>query len=377
MRVTSIIASMAAMCFWSATAMPVDQQLALKEAGKRLIALSDTDRQWMTDDEVLGLIRADTSFIDVTDGEVTAPKSLMRAAALPATPTQQTLVKSLIAGISEAQMKSFLTKFTGYNNRYYKSSTGKAAALWLADQARALATEANAKGLNVTVSTFSHTWGQSSVIARINPSSGNGTTKPEVVVLGAHLDSINSRNPMSGRAPGADDDGSGSVTIFEAYRLLLANGVAPVRPIEFQWYAGEEAGLLGSGKIVADFVARKVPVYGMLQMDMTAYTPPNKPAIVGIATDFTDPTLSKFVQALNTAYCTTRWANVKCGYGCSDHASWNKAGFPAAFSFESSFSDSNPDIHSDRDTLAKVNYKHMTEFVKLATSFAVELGLSK
>lgn len=38
---------------------------------------------------------------------------------------------------------------------------------------------------------------------------------------------------------GADDDGSGTVTILESYRSLLASGFAPERPVEFHWYSAE------------------------------------------------------------------------------------------------------------------------------------------
>lgn len=35
------------------------------------------------------------------------------------------------------------------------------------------------------------------------------------------------------------DDGSGSVTILEAYRALLAADYRPVRTLEFHWYSAE------------------------------------------------------------------------------------------------------------------------------------------
>lgn len=38
---------------------------------------------------------------------------------------------------------------------------------------------------------------------------------------------------------GADDDGSGTVTILESYRALLASGFKPHRPVEFHWYSAE------------------------------------------------------------------------------------------------------------------------------------------
>jgi leucyl aminopeptidase len=52
------------------------------------------------------------------------------------------------------------------------------------------------------------------------------------------MDSINLNSPTSGRAPGADDDGTGTVNLIEALRALLAAGFAPTTPVEFHWYSG-------------------------------------------------------------------------------------------------------------------------------------------
>lgn len=43
-------------------------------------------------------------------------------------------------------------------------------------------------------------------------------------------------------APGADDDGSGSVTILEAYRGLISAGFQPKKTVEFHWYSAEVCG---------------------------------------------------------------------------------------------------------------------------------------
>ena len=84
------------------------------------------------------------------------------------------------------------------------------------------------------------------------------------------MDSINLRSPTSGRAPGADDDGSGSVNLIEIFRALLASGFKPTTPVEFHWYAGEEAGLLGSQDIAASYASQGVQVKAMMELDMTA-----------------------------------------------------------------------------------------------------------
>lgn len=64
----------------------------------------------------------------------------------------------------------------------------------------------------ITVKQFTHSYSQPSVIATIPGSSA------EVVVVSAHYDSIGSTT--SGRAPGADDNASVSVSVLKGYMLL-------------------------------------------------------------------------------------------------------------------------------------------------------------
>lgn len=46
------------------------------------------------------------------------------------------------------------------------------------------------------------------------------------------------------RIQGADDDGSGSMSILEAYRALIASGFRPERAVEFHWYSAEVSSAL-------------------------------------------------------------------------------------------------------------------------------------
>lgn len=61
-------------------------------------------------------------------------------------------------------------------------------------------------------------------------------------------------------------------------------------------------------------------------------------------------------------------------YSFVDHASWLKYGFPSAFAIESTFEDSNQNIHSENDVIEGLSFNHMKEFSKLALGFAVELS---
>jgi len=84
------------------------------------------------------------------------------------------------------------------------------------------------------VTFFNHTWLQPSVITRVK---GTGPNENEIVILGAHEDSI--YNGARGRAPGADDDGSGTATLMEVFRVLMnSKDFRPKRTLEFHTYAG-------------------------------------------------------------------------------------------------------------------------------------------
>lgn len=101
-------------------------------------------------------------------------------------------------------------------------------------------------------------------IARFEGTDDTLSNQPAIV--GAHQDSINGWNPLWGRSPGADDDGSGTVTILEVFRSLVGTGFRPTRPVEFHWYSAEEAGLLGSQDVAESYEKKGVQVIAMIQV---------------------------------------------------------------------------------------------------------------
>ena len=87
--------------------------------------------------------------------------------------------------------------------------------------------------------------------------------------------------------------------------------------MEFHFYSAEEGGLLGSQRVVAEYVKRNVSVLSMYQIDMTGYSPPNASPIVGIATDNISPLLGHVLQNITSEYSSIPWKDVQCGYGCN------------------------------------------------------------
>ena len=260
---------------------------------------------------------------------------------------------------------------TAWPNRYYASTHGVSAALWIRDTWLALA---NGRS-DVTAELFTacgNCGGQPSVILTVP-----GSEWPdEIVVVGGHLDSIsNSGSGNAMNAPGADDDASGIATITEIIRIALADGWRPKRTVKFMGYAAEEVGLRGSNAIAQSFRNRGLDVVGVLQLDMTNYSNGSVYAM-RLMTDNSSPTLQNFVTRLFDTYLAplglTRGTDT-CGYACSDHASWTAAGYPAAMMAEPTFFTR---LHTTTDTLAYMGNRAAVSvnFAKLGLAFVGELG---
>lgn len=280
---------------------------------------------------------------------------------------QQAVVTPLVAAVREPSIQATISGMAAFHSRYYQSETGVQASQWLKGQWAALA----AKIPGASAELFAHSaWKQPSVILTIP-----GSEFPEeIVILGGHLDSISGWGNAGARAPGADDNASGIAVLTEAARVIAESGVRPTRTIQFMGYAAEEVGLRGSQDIAARYSSTGKKVIGVMQFDMSNFR--GTASGIYMLTDFVDPALSAFTAKLVTQYAGVPAFTTKCGYACSDHASWTKKGFPAAMAFEATFNDSNKAIHSERDTLASSGggASHSVPFAKLGVAFALELA---
>jgi len=202
-----------------------------------------------------------------------------------------------------------------------------------------------------------------------------GKDRPnEILVFGAHFDSINNQWG-GGNAPGVDDNASGSSNLLETLRIIL-NQPQPQRTLEFYWYAAEESGLIGSAEIAAKYKEMQKDVVAVLQLDMTLY-PGIAPFTLGSMTDFTSAWMRDYLRALNDVYIKATIVEDKCGYGCSDHASWYRQSYPTLMPFEATFRTMNPNIHSTQDLItANLNFAHSAMFTKIALVMAMDLGNS-
>ncbi|KTD16006.1 aminopeptidase [Legionella lansingensis] len=271
-------------------------------------------------------------------------------------------VNAALTQVDTNHIMETLTHLTSYHNRSATTKRGAEVAEWLKGQFESMAKD---YGRNDTTSYLVDTgwYKQPSVVTVI----GKDLQTPGIVI-GAHMDTLD------GRMPGAGDDGSGSSSVMEIARVLLASKLTFKRPIYIIWYAAEERGLVGSQYVVEHFQDDSIPVKAAIQFDMTGYRNDGNDQTMWVFRDYTDKALSNFIAELIQTYVKVPVSYSKCGYGCSDHASWTEVGVPAAFPCETSFEDHNPYIHSSRDTIDLLYPEHMTNFAKLGLAFAIELA---
>jgi leucyl aminopeptidase len=280
-------------------------------------------------------------------------------------------VNEAISEVSEAKIEEWIKWLSAFETRYHKGPTPN-------KHVEALQAKLNEElkrypALGATTSLVSHVKTPQKTLRLTIPGKSLAS---EIVGMGAHLDSITSNfigMPGAGRAPGSDDDASGSSSLLEALRHLLDQ--APFeRTIEFYWYAGEEGGLIGSAELAQTYKNEGKKMAGVLQLDMTLFAGSGTGSIASM-TDYTSPEMRALLSEFNRLYLNVNIIEDKCGYGCSDHASWYKQGYPTLMPTEATFKQMNKKIHTKDDVISSTSsFAHAAIFSKIAIAFADHLG---
>ncbi|EHA52288.1 aminopeptidase [Pyricularia oryzae 70-15] len=367
-----------------ATTQPEVPEVSAKPQYEDLFTIRiDRDhKRLVTEDEMWHYKETGKSYMDITNVQsldsMSSPAQEERKVTPFATKVSHIrIVEKMARYLSKGVMQTNIDVLSSFYNRYYNSEHGQRSSEWLLTQVDRIVQASGAD--NITVKPVPHKFLQKSIIVIIP-----GMTDRKII-LGAHQDSINMTDRRGGRAPGADDNASGTAVLLEALRALLTNNVittgdAP-NTIEFHWYAGEEAGLLGSLDIFRDYFDVHEDVKAMLNFDMIGFnqkkSDKDTSSIIGVGEDYivTDPFLSEYVKMLISNYTSATASSVRCGFACSDHASAALAGYPAAFVSKSSLEGANPSIHKALDTMTTVDMESVLEHARLALAFAYEMGM--
>lgn len=274
-------------------------------------------------------------------------------------------VKELVSLIDMNNVRDFISQLSAYHNRHHRSSTGMQSAEYIYQAFKSY--ENKERGL--TVKQFKHSGTpQPSVIARLE-----GTTNPnEIVIIGCHIDSLAGWS-KNNKAPGADDNASGTATVKELLRIISTYNYKFKRTIEFHGYAAEEGGLVGSGEIASRYRSQGKNVVGMVQIDMCLFSTASLPEI-WLVTNDTNPQHVQIAERLIRQYTKATIRKGTLSGGTSDHRSWTRNGYPAIFPFENPTS-YNRHIHTANDTIAKSgNFPFAESMAQLGMAYIASMA---
>ena len=227
--------------------------------------------------------------------------------------------------------------------------------------------------------------------------SGNQPSDTQQLRVNEELATWRASHPGTTRldsiANGADDDGSGSVSVLEIAEQLAAGKRKPKRSILFVWHVGEEKGLLGSAYFTDHPTVPRDSIIAQLNMDMVGrgdawdvagsdkdgnvmHGGPNYLQLVGSRRLSTE--LGDLVETVNAEQqpgfvfdysidANGHPANIYCR---SDHYEYARYGIPITFFTTGGHSD----YHQVSDEAQYIDYDRMARVATLVSNVAVRLG---
>ena len=191
-----------------------------------------------------------------------------------------------------------------------------------------------------------------------------GTTAPdEEVLLIGHYDSIvNSGNPEI-RAPGADDNASGTAALVEAARVMADARFE--RTIRFVAIGEEEAGFIGSNAYAQEAENLGTEIVGVFNVDTVGWNND----YLRILSNPSSAWLGDIALAMASTYAPTlpafHWDCSACNWG--DHWSFWQHGFDAIIGIQS-WEPPPPHYHTRGDTLGILDLNLVTNVTRIALS---------
>jgi peptidase M28-like protein len=312
-------------------------------------------------------------------------------------------VAKLIDSISESRMEQLLRTLVGFGTRNTLSDTASttrgigAARQWIFDELR----RTNPK-LQVSFDTHQLAKGRSERITRDvelrNVVAILPGRSPRRIYVSGHYDTVNlggqgpaglnttgggDRNTNDNAdAPGANDDGSGTVLVMELARVFAESGVDFDATLVFTAVAGEEQGLIGAREEARGAKAANIPVQAIFNNDIVGGSVGGDGIVDGATIrlysegpeDSPSRSLAMFVRRTAARYVPSHRVRLmarrdRFGRG-GDHTAWNLEGF-AAVGFRESRENYSKQ-HNANDTIDGVSFAYLAQNARVnAASMAV------
>ncbi|TDJ48536.1 MAG: M28 family peptidase [Gemmatimonadetes bacterium] len=198
--------------------------------------------------------------------------------------------------------------------------------------------------------------------------------RDEYVIFTAHMDHIGVSKDVEGDSinNGADDDGSGTVTVIELAQAFASLETRPRRSLVFMTVSGEERGLLGSEWYSEHPTLPLEKTVANLNIDMIGRN--WQDTIVAIGKE--ESTLGPLVESIAASHpeldmqvIDDLWPEENF-YSRSDHFNFARKGVPILFFF----SGVHEDYHQVSDEVEKIGYDKMARIGRLIFYLGLEIA---
>ena len=320
-------------------------------------------------------------------------------------PDRDVDISKLVASISEARLEQLLRTLVGFGTRNTLSDTTSttrgigAARQWIFDQLAKTSPK-----LQVSFDTHQIPKGgritrdvELRNIVAILP----GRTPRRIYVSG-HYDTVNLGaqgqsglntagggygNPADNAdAPGADDDGSGTVLMMELARVFAESGLTFNATLVFTAVAGEEQGLVGARAHARRLKAENTPVQAVFNNDIVGGSVGGDGIVDGATIrlyaegpeDSPSRSLALFTRRIAARYVPSHRVRLmarrdRFGRG-GDHTAWNLEGF-AAVGFRESRENYSKQ-HNANDTIDGVSFAYLAQNARVNAAAMAVLALA-
>ena len=260
-------------------------------------------------------------------------------------------IAPLVAMVSQPHLIDTLRTLTGFRTRHSLTAELSVAADWCKNALEAL-------GCTVSKRAISVGSGTSFNVVADKPGSG---VNRRLVVVTAHLDSVNSAGGVAAVAPGADDNGSGVAGVLEIARILTR--LPAEHDLRLILFGGEEQGLHGSQQYVASLnQADRARIDSVINMDMIATLNTQALTVLLEGATVSQGLMSDLADAAHDY--TSLAVQTSLNPFASDHVPFINASLSALLTIEGADS-ANHNVHTENDTLDKIHYGLASEILKM------------
>ncbi|WP_197036160.1 M28 family metallopeptidase [Fischerella sp. PCC 9605] len=265
-------------------------------------------------------------------------------------------IQDLVEQVSRSSLEANLIQLVSWSTRYSTNAFYFEAATWAREQLEKMDYNTQLESIVVRNSTSQN------VIA---DKPGYYSQTRDLVLVVAHLDSINNQDGPLASAPGADDNGSGSAGLLEIARVL--NTYQNKHDLRFILFGGEEQGLFGSKQYIDSLnAAERTRIKAVLNMDMIGTINTDAPTVLLEGAPVSQSVIDNLAEAAETYTGLT--VQTSLNPFASDHVPFIDVGIPAVLTIEGADS-ANSNIHTANDTLTHISYDLMLEILRMNIAF--------